>query len=80
MRLAHQIRSIFTGRILHLSLNFMLTRREVIAQLKRIGIKDPSLRKFHLQDFEEYMERNYGFKIGQGEKIRLKTKERPKLA
>jgi hypothetical protein len=62
-----------------LSLNLMLTRREVIAQLKRIGIKDPSLRKFHLQDFEKYMERNYEMKIGQEEKIRLKKKGGPKL-
>jgi hypothetical protein len=57
----------------------MLTRREVIAQLKRIGIKDPSLGKFHLQDFEEYMKRNYGLKIGQEEKIRLKKKDGSKL-
>jgi hypothetical protein len=51
-------------KFLYLSLNFMLTRREVIAQLKRMGITDPSLRKIYLQDFEEYMERNYGLKIG----------------
>jgi hypothetical protein len=66
-------------KFLYLSLNFMLTRREVIAQLKRIGIKDPSLRKFHLQDFEEYMEINYGLKIGQEEKIRLKKRDGSKL-
>jgi hypothetical protein len=57
----------------------MLTRREVIAQLKRIGVRDPSLRKIYLQDFEKYMEMNYGLKIGKEEKIRLKREERLKL-
>jgi len=57
----------------------MLTRREVLAQLKRIGVKDPSLRKIYLQDFEKYMEMNYGLKIGQEGKIRLKNKDEPKL-
>ena len=72
-------RKISTGKILHLSLTFMLTRREVLAQLKRIGVKDPSLRKIYLQDFEKYMEMNYGLKIGQEGKIRLKNKDEPKL-
>jgi hypothetical protein len=57
----------------------MLTRREVIAQLKRIGVRDPSLRKIYLRDFEKYMEINYGLRIGKEEKIRLKREERPKL-
>jgi hypothetical protein len=62
-----------------LSLTFMLTRREILAQLKRIGIEDSSLRKIYLQDFEKYMEMNYGLKIGEEEKIRLKNKDGPKL-
>jgi hypothetical protein len=62
-----------------LSWNFMLTRQEVIAQLKRIGITDPSLREIYLQDFEKYMEINYGLKIGQEEKFRLKKKDGSKL-
>ena len=57
----------------------MLTRREVLAQLKRIGVKDPSVRKIYLQNFEKYMEMNYGLKIGQEGKIRLKNKNEPKL-
>ncbi len=57
----------------------MLTRREVLAQLKRIGVKDPSLRKIYLQDFEKYMEINYGLKIGQEKKIGLENKDGPKL-
>jgi len=73
-------RRISTGKMLQLSLIFMLTRREVLTQLKRIGVKDPSLRKIYLLDFEKYMEMNYGLKIGQEEKIGLKNKEGPNLA
>jgi len=57
----------------------MLTRREVIAQLKRTGVRDPSLRKIYLRDFEKYMEINFGLKIGREEKIQLKREEGPKL-
>jgi hypothetical protein len=57
----------------------MLTRREVIAQLKRTGVRDRSLRKIYLRDFEKYMEINFGLKIGKEEKIRLKREEGPKL-
>ena len=42
----------------------MLTRREVLAQMKKIGAKEPALRKIYLRDFEKYMEKNYGLKIG----------------
>jgi hypothetical protein len=48
-----KLRNVSAGRILHLSLNFMLNRQEVIAQLKRIGVRDSSFRKMHLQDFEK---------------------------
>jgi hypothetical protein len=57
----------------------MLNRREILAQLKRIGVKEPALRKIYLRDFEKYMEINYGLKIGKEEKFRLKSKEVPKL-
>jgi hypothetical protein len=57
----------------------MLTGQEVMAQLKRIGVRDPSSRKIYLQDFEKYMEMNYGVKNGKEEKIRLKREEGPKL-
>jgi len=56
----------------------MLTQRQVIAQLKRIGVREPSLRKIYLRDFEKYMEINYGLKIEKEEKIRLKREERAK--
>jgi hypothetical protein len=72
-------RKISTGKLLYLSLTFMLTRREVLAQLKRIGIEAPSLRKIYFQDFEKYMEINYGLKIGQEKKIRVKNRDGPKL-
>ena len=57
----------------------MLTRREIIAQLKRIGVREPSLRKIYLRDFEKYMEINYGLKIEKEEKIHLKREKGPKL-
>jgi hypothetical protein len=57
----------------------MLTRREVMAQLKRIDVKEPSLRKIFIRDFEKYMEINYGLKMGKAEKIRLKREERLKF-
>ncbi len=62
-----------------MSLTLMLTRREVLAQLKRIGVKDPSLRKIYLQDFEKYIGMDYGLKIRQKRKNRGKSKNEPKL-
>ncbi len=41
----------------------MLTRREVLNELRRIGIKEPSLLREYLEDFEHYMEVSYGLKI-----------------
>ena len=41
----------------------MLTRREVLNELRRIGIREPSLLKEYLEDFEHYMETSYGLKI-----------------
>jgi hypothetical protein len=44
----------------------MLTRHEVLKELRRIGIKEPSQLKAYLIDFEHYMERRYGLEIGKG--------------
>jgi hypothetical protein len=41
----------------------MLTRREVLSELRRIGIKEPSLLKKYLEDFEHYVAINHGLKI-----------------
>ena len=41
----------------------MLTEPEVLAELGRIGIKEPSLMKNSLREFEEYMAKNYRMKI-----------------
>ena len=41
----------------------MLTRREVLNELRRIGIKEPSLLQEYLEDYEQYMEIRYGLKI-----------------
>ncbi len=44
----------------------MLTRREVLKELRRIGIKEPSLLKEYLEDFEHYLEVNHGLRIATG--------------
>ncbi len=41
----------------------MLTRREVLNELRRIGIKEQSLLKEYLEDFEHYLEMSHGLKI-----------------
>jgi len=42
----------------------MLTRQEILRELRRIGVKEPSLLKTYLQDFEHYMEINHGSEFG----------------
>ena len=37
----------------------MLTRHEILSELRRIGVKEPSMLKTYLKDFEHYMEINY---------------------
>ena len=56
----------------------MLIRREVLAQLERIGVKEIALLKIYLRDFEKYMKINYGLKIEKEKKTLLKSKEGPK--
>lgn len=41
----------------------MLTRREVLIQLKRMGEKKQSYLKTYLRDFEYYMFTNYGLNV-----------------
>jgi hypothetical protein len=41
----------------------MLSRREILTQLKTLGIKEQSLLKAYLRDFEHYMRKNYGLEI-----------------
>lgn len=38
----------------------MLTHREILSELRRIGIKDASMLKTYLKDFELYMQVNHG--------------------
>jgi len=47
----------------------MLTEREILDELRRIGIRDPSLLKNDFREFEEYIAINYGMKIIKGGKI-----------
>ncbi len=41
----------------------MLSRRDILIELKKLGVKEPSLLKAYLRDFEEYMKKNYGLEI-----------------
>jgi hypothetical protein len=41
----------------------MLTRREILIQLRSLGVKEPSLLKEYLRDFERYMKENYGLEV-----------------
>jgi hypothetical protein len=41
----------------------MLSRREVLIELRKLGVKEPSLLKAYLRDFEQYMKKNYGMEI-----------------
>ena len=47
----------------------MLTRRDVLFELRKMGVKKPSLLKSYLRDFEKYIGNYYSFKV-------LKTKKR----
>ena len=38
----------------------MLTRREVLLQLKRVGVTEAAQMKTFLRDFEKYMAKNHG--------------------
>jgi len=46
----------------------MLTRREILIELKSAGIENLSLLKWHCRDFENYMAASYGFEYGQSQK------------
>jgi hypothetical protein len=46
----------------------MLTWREVLTQLKRIGANKQSSLKTYLRDFEKYMLQNYGLKLDKKKK------------
>ena len=46
----------------------MMTRRDVLDQLKRVGIKDLSLLKRSCREFENYMAVNYDYEILRKEK------------
>jgi hypothetical protein len=42
----------------------MMTRREVLIQLKKAGVKELSLLKYHCRDFENFMAFHYEWEIG----------------
>jgi hypothetical protein len=41
----------------------MLTRREILIELERVGLRGCSLLKRNCRDFEKYMSIHYDFKI-----------------
>jgi hypothetical protein len=41
----------------------MLTRRDILNELRRIGIKEPSLLNEYFEDIKHYLEINYGLKF-----------------
>jgi len=41
----------------------MLTRYEILAELRRVGVREPCLLKAYLRDFENYIGAHYGLKI-----------------
>jgi len=49
----------------------MLTRREVLIQLKRMGTKKQSYLKTYLRDFEKYMFQNYGLRVDRTKKRKI---------
>jgi hypothetical protein len=53
----------------------MLTECEVLAELRRIGVKDPSLLRKYLGDFEKYMEKNHGMKVLRSNENKSKGKK-----
>jgi len=59
----------------------MMTRRDVLDQLKRVGIKDLCLLKRSCRDFENYMAVNYDYEILKKERpVKLPAPSFNKLA
>ena len=46
----------------------MLTRRDILTELKRMGVTKPSLLKDYLRDFERYIGTYYDFRISKVKK------------
>jgi len=57
----------------------MLTAKEVLEELRRIGVKDRISLRAYLKDFENYMMTHYGVKILDGKmkiaKCKLKSEK-----
>ena len=52
------------GPYIALSLIAMLTKNEVLKELRRVGVKDRIQLGAFLKDFENYMMTHYGLRIG----------------
>jgi hypothetical protein len=49
----------------------MLTRRDVLTELKRMGVNKPSLLKNYLRDFEKYIGTYYSFEVSKTKKNKI---------
>jgi hypothetical protein len=57
----------------------MLTRREVLQELQRLGITKASQLKTYAKDFERYMTVNHGVPISRGKKGEMAENEKRTL-
>jgi hypothetical protein len=64
--------SFFSERFSGMSpaINEMLTRREVLMQLRRVGVRKLSQLKSDSREFEQYMAVNYDYEIVKNERPR----------
>jgi len=53
----------------------MLSRREILIELRKLGVNSQSLLKSYLRDFERYMKANYGLEIAKKGKSGSKGKD-----
>lgn len=57
------MRSLGAGPFIADLLIAMLTTKEVLEELRRVGVKDQNSLRAYLKDFEDYMITHYGLRI-----------------
>ncbi len=61
------------GACFAFNLFIMLSRRDILIQLRTMGVKEQSLLKEYLRDFERYMKENYGLEVIKKKEGKKKT-------
>ena len=56
-----------------------MTRREVLMELKRIGVTEPHLLKRYCRDFENYINASYSYKILKKERQAPQSADRQRI-